>query len=390
MVGSYSFARIPQTHIGPGSLKHLIPAVKGYGLHHVIITGSSSFKNSIHWYKLEKEFMSNQLTFSIHPVRNEPTPEDIDTIVKENAGMKPASVVAIGGGSVIDAGKAVSAMLPLIEPVKNYIEGVGTLKHPGVKIPFFAVPTTAGTGSEATKNAVLSEIGKNGFKKSLRHDHFVPDIAIIDPLLQVSCPRNITASSGLDAITQLMEAYVSTGANTFTDSICERALQLAFHALPNAVNELDNKPARGNMAYAAFISGIALASAGLGTVHGFASSIGGRFKIPHGIICGSLLPETTRFTILQLSSDNHEHPSLKKYEKIGRMLTPHAQRTSKEVLDVLVEKLSEWTTNFELPKFGTFGMSDNDIHEIVEQTGQKNNPCKLKNEYLVKILKNSL
>ncbi len=390
MVDTFSFARIPQTHFGTGALKHLIPAVKGYGIHHVIITGGASFKNSIQWHNLEKEFISHQLTFFMHAIRNEPTPKDIDIIVNENAGMKPASVVAIGGGSVMDAGKAVSAMLPLNEPVKNYLEGVGTLKHPGVKIPFIAVPTTAGTGSEATKNAVLSEIGKNGYKKSLRHDRFVPDIAIIDPLLQVSCPRNITASSGLDAITQLMEAYVSTNANIFSDSICEKAMQLAFQALPVVMKQPDNKQARGNMAYAAFISGIALASAGLGTVHGFASSVGGRFQIPHGIICGSLLPETTRLTIDQLSSENPEHPSLKKYEKTGRMLTSHTHETSRKLVDVLIETLSEWTANFNLPKFGTFGMSEKDIDEIVEQTGQKNNPCKLKKEYLVKILKSRL
>ena len=180
----------------------------------------------------------------------------------------------------MDAGKAISAMLTQEGSVKDYLEGVGH-KHPsGNKVPFFAVPTTSGTGSEATKNAVLSEIGPNGYKKSLRHDHFVPDLAIVDPDLTLSCPPGLTAYSGMDAFTQLLEAYVSTKAHPFTDALCEKALELLSGSLLQAYQDGENIEAREAMSYAAWTSGIVLAQVGLGVVHGFASAVGGMFDNP--------------------------------------------------------------------------------------------------------------
>lgn len=390
MVAPFRLSRIPQTHIGEGSLKQLIPSAKALGLFHVIITGSLSFQNSVHWKYLEREIKKHNLSFKLYSIKNEPTPGNVDHIVSECAGMKPASVIAIGGGSVIDAGKAVSAMIPLNESVKEYLEGVGHKIHPGVKIPFFAAPTTAGTGSEATKNAVISEIGEKGFKKSLRHDNFVPDMAILDPMLHVSCPPDITASSGMDAITQLIESYVSTNASIFTDSLCEKALETAFQALPMAVQQPDNLGARQDMAYAAFISGITLANSGLGTVHGFASSVGGRFDIPHGVVCGTLLAETTKYTIEKLSADNPSHPSLLKYQNLGKMISGKKSISEGEALHLLLEKLTGWTESFGLPRLSKYGVGIDDIQNIVSSTGQKNNPAILDEQSLAKILKNRL
>ena len=180
-------------------------------------------------------------------------------------------------------------MLPLSDGIINYLEGV-ELNPPGSTVSFIAVPTTAGTGSEATKNAVISSIGESGFKKSLRHDNFIPDIAVIDPQLMLSCPETLTAACGLDAIAQLLESYVSSKSNPITDALAFDALTKAIPAFEVAVKDgHKNLEARASMAYGALISGITLANAGLGIVHGFASPIGGFFDIPHGVVCGTLL-----------------------------------------------------------------------------------------------------
>lgn len=390
MVRTFSIGGVPRTYLGNGSICHLAQELKTFGIQHVLITGASSFRNSGHYRELKQQINEFHFSLDEYSIENEPTPKDIDLIVQECAGQEPSTVIAIGGGSVIDAGKAVSAMLPVNEPVKDYLEGVGNKKHPGVKVPFIAIPTTAGTGSEATKNAVISEIGQHGFKKSLRHDHFIPDIAILDPGLQVSCPPSVTASSGMDAITQLIEAYVSTRATVFTDSLVLGALELAFHGLPIVMGHPENLLARWNMAYAAFISGIVLANAGLGTVHGFASSIGGSFDIPHGVICGTLLAATTKMTIEQLEEEDPDSPFLEKYARLGRMITDQQLAQNKTACNALVEKLMEWTQDFDIPTLGNYSYTVEDMNLTIRKTGQKNNPCALSDDKLEKILRNRL
>lgn len=197
--------------------------------------------------------------------------------------------MAIGGGSVIDCGKAVAAMLVEDGSVQDYLEGVGTRKPSGAKIPFIAVPTTAGTGSEATKNAVVCD-RKEGYKKSLRHDAYMPDVAVIDPELTMTAPRPVTIACGLDAVSQLIESYTSTKANVFTDSLALTALSHASESLlPHCLDQGNDISLRGKMSYAALISGITLSHAGLGAVHGMAGPLGGLFPVPHGVTCGKLL-----------------------------------------------------------------------------------------------------
>jgi len=301
MAEAFSLARTPHLHFGIGKISALPLAIKSFGPKVLLVTGARSFLASPYSAKIFDELHTNGFAIERYVVDREPTPVLIDSAVKKYTVFAPDAVVAIGGGSVLDAGKAISAMLPLGEPVKDYLEGVGSKPtHPGLKVPFIAIPTTSGTGSEATKNAVISEIGVQGYKKSLRHNNFVPDVAILDPSLTFNCPPSVTAASGMDAFTQLLESYLSTASNPITDALAVEGLSLISSSLIKAYQDGSNANARAGMSLASYLSGITLANAGLGLVHGFASSIGGLFSIPHGVICSSLMPAANKITVRKL------------------------------------------------------------------------------------------
>jgi alcohol dehydrogenase class IV len=209
MIKAFQFSRLPIIYFGPGRFDEVPSIIKRYGSSIILVTGKSSFFNSSQGKKIMGRLRENGITYRHIVVSGEPSPGQIDDFVKDLKYIDWEVVIAVGGGSVIDTGKAISAMMHIDDSVINYLEGVGTKNHPGTKLPFLAVPTTSGTGSEATKNAVISYVAENGFKRSLRHDNFVPDIAIVDPELTLNCPADITASSGMDCFTQLTEAYLS-------------------------------------------------------------------------------------------------------------------------------------------------------------------------------------
>lgn len=273
--------------------------------------------------------------------------------------------------------------------VMDYLEGVGTgARHSGVKVPFIAVPTTAGTGSEATSNAVLSQVGPGGFKKSLRHDRFVPDVAVIDPVLALTCPADITAACGMDALTQLLESYVSTAASPLTDALALSGLGYVRDNLVLACNTgAGDIGVRAGMAYASLLSGLTLVNAGLGVVHGLASAIGGRFSAPHGVICGTLLAGAVRANMeWLLDRRGSGDQSLKKYARAGALLAGRETGDVPGDCRLLVEILDAWTRNLDLPTLGEYGMRASDIDGILEETSLKNNPAALGGEELRAIL----
>ncbi|MFW5821277.1 MAG: iron-containing alcohol dehydrogenase, partial [Bacteroidota bacterium] len=285
MVKAFKFARLPEIVFGNGRLSELPAIIKSFGDPVLLITGRESFIKSDRGMELLKSLEENNISFFRISIPGEPSPSNVDEAVETYRDMNIKLVIAIGGGSVLDAGKAISAMLTVQESVKHYLEGVGNKEHPGTKLPFIAMPTTSGTGSEATKNAVISEIGPGGFKKSLRHDNFVPNIAILDPVLTLACPPSITAASGMDCFTQLTEAFLSNRSSAYTDAFAREGLQAIRSSLIRAVMNGSDLEARAGMSFAALNSGVCLANAGLGTVHGFAGVIGGKFDIPHGLVC---------------------------------------------------------------------------------------------------------
>ncbi|MBN1767455.1 MAG: iron-containing alcohol dehydrogenase [Prolixibacteraceae bacterium] len=382
----FNFSQTPMLYFGQGQFTKLADHLKSFGSKALIIT-SQSFINSENATWLKNTLNTNKLTASWEQMHGEPSPEQIDKITAENRSFAPDVIVAIGGGSVLDAGKAVSAMLCEKGSISNFLEDVGTQTPSGNKIPMIAVPTTAGTGSEATKNAVITKNGKDGFKKSLRHKHYVPNIAIVDPTLSLSCPPSVTAASGMDAFTQLLESYLSTQSTPISDALALDGLKMLIGSLEKAVANGDDIEARSKLSYAAFLSGITLANAGLGVVHGFAQPLGSLFPIPHGVVCALLTGSANRMSVEKLRTEN-KHTSLKKYAIVGRLIQPTSN--DKTAIEVLLNYIERLTTNFHIPKLSAYGVRKADFTAIVKQTGLKNHPVKLNKEELTQILYNCL
>lgn len=315
----------------------------------------------------------------------------MDEAVRHWRNARIDAVVGIGGGSVLDAAKAVAGLLPHGNSVMDHLEGAGPeLPYAGPATPFIAVPTTAGTGSEATKNAVLSVQGRQGFKKSFRHELLVPRYAVVDPLLLASCPPDLIAANGMDALTQLLESYVSSRANPFTDALALSGLTAVRDGLFDWYE--GNKHAasgRSHMAYAALLSGITLAQAGLGSVHGLASPLGAFFPIPHGVVCGTLVATATEMNIRTLREREPASQALEKYAHVGRMLYGERRLSREEAWGLLVQTLGDWTQRMDLPRLGVYGIQEPDVSKIVANcrgSSMKTNPVKLTDAEVFQVL----
>lgn len=390
MVKPFQFARLPKIIFRNGSIKNLTALIDESGSPVMLISGRSSFTGSARGKNLLHDLQGKNIAFSHVIIPGEPSPSMIDNAVEKNNNKNVKLVVAIGGGSVLDAGKAISAMLRVSGSVKEYLEGVGHKNHPGTKVPFIAIPTTSGTGSEATKNAVISEVGPEGFKKSLRHDQFVPDVALLDAELILDCPPDITAASGMDCFTQLTEAYLSEKASDYTDAFALLGLKAVKDSLLEAVKNGHNLEARAGMAYAALNSGICLANAGLGTVHGFASTIGGKYAIPHGLVCGTLMAVTNRVNARELRVKKNNINALKKYATLGRLFLETENNSDDYYIEGFIEFLYNLTSELSLPDLSGFGLNKEALEDISMNTGNKNNPVDLGIESKMEILEERL
>lgn len=356
----------------------------------LLVTGKKSFFSSPYREAVTQQFRDDGLEYRNCSIGAEPSPLMIDEAVSGYAPWKPDVVVAIGGGSVVDAGKAISAMLPLRNRVKDYLEGVGTKSHPGVKVPFVAIPTTAGTGSEGTKNAVLAETGTAGFKRSLRHENFVPDVAIVDPSLSVSCPPGVSAASGMDAFTQLLESFLSTSANAVTDALALEGLKRIARALPQVFHNGADTGARADMAMAAYLSGITLANAGLGAVHGLAGTIGGLYSIPHGVVCSSLMPAANKVTLCKLRRNGDPGNAIKKYGLVGEIFAGVPGKSADYYADFLIDRITEWKDLMRIPGLSQAGLPSDKIGLISQSSDSKNNPTPLDKDELEEVVNRSM
>lgn len=389
----FYIARLPRILFGKGRIDELPAALAEYGRKALIVTGRHSLRSGAQWGRLAGLLRELGVEWREFIVEDEPSPELVDRAV-ERFGNEGIEVVAgIGGGSVVDAAKAIAGLLPLRNSVMDYLEDVGKgMPYDGPALPFIAVPTTAGTGSEATKNAVLSVRGEQGYKKSFRHELLVARTAIIDPQLLESCSPELIAAQGMDAFTQLMESYVSLRANPFTDGLALSGLQAFregfFPAWDGGPGEKAER-GRAAMAYAALISGITLAQAGLGSVHGLAQPLGSFFPIPHGVACGTTVATATAVNIAALRERAPDSPSLAKYAELGRLFSEVPELKDAVACDALVDALRAWTSRLAIPRLGEFGVTEGDVQRIVANSrgnSMKTNPVELTDEEIGKIV----
>lgn len=384
----FTFARIPTLHFGAGKLSELAKVASLYGNKALLVTGAASLRASGHLDKVHALLTSAGIDFQSLVINTEPSTQFIDDSCDRLRGKGIQVVIGIGGGSVIDGAKAVSAMLPNRNTVLDHLEDVGrNVAHSGLKIPYIAVPTTSGTGGEMTKNAVLSMVGPEGYKKSLRHDNLIPDAVIIDPELMVTCPPQITAACGMDAFTQLLEPYLSPIASPLTDALALDGLEKIRDCLIPACTSLGGEiSVRAGMAYASMLSGIVLANAGLGIVHGLASPIGGFFHVPHGVVCGSLVASATQSNIFALRQRGQEKIFLSKYAKVGVLFGGDPVKGDAYNCDFLIATLQDWTETLRLPRLSSYGIIESDFIRIAEKTSNRHNPIPLTRSEILALL----
>jgi alcohol dehydrogenase class IV len=393
----FTIFRMPQILFGEGTLSKLPELIGIYGNRVLLVTGSRSLIYSQGWPVLQDQLHSAGIQWHHFTVDDEPSPQLVDEAVHEFNDLDLDVVVGIGGGSALDAAKAIAGMLSHGNSILDHLEGVGQeLPYQGPSTPFIAVPTSAGTGSEATKNAVLSIRGRQGFKRSFRSDLLVAQYAIVDPDLLKTCPQKLIAAGGMDALTQLIESYVSLKASLFTDALAWSGLKTAAEGLVAWYDGGEQAVgARRAMSYAALMSGITLAQAGLGAVHGLASPLGAFFPMPHGVVCGTLAGAVAAMNIRAMQEREPENPALKKYAAIGVLLSGRADLNDdpEAAVEALVQTLSNWTKRFCMPRLQEFGMLDADVPLVVANSrgsSMKTNPIVLKDGEIAEILRNRL
>lgn len=360
--------------LGEGSIQKLGEIVREYGMK-ALVFGSSSERF--------KEVLSDQLgklniSYHYFAVKGEPTVELVQQAVEYGKSRQVEVIIGIGGGSVLDTAKAVSGLVNNEGDIYDYLEVIGkgqSLTQPA--LPFIAIPTTAGTGTEVTKNAVIGDPHQK-VKVSLRSPLICPKIALIDPELTYQNPPEVTASSGMDALTQLIEPFVSNQPNEVVDALCRDGIRRIVHALPIAYRDPQNREARKDMAVASLFSGIALANAKLGAVHGFAGVLGGMYGAPHGAICATLLPAVLEVNLNALQERLPDSPYLSRYREIANILALPDET-----------QLSDWAKDFiaqlKIPSLAALGVRHQDYETIIEKSARassmKGNPIPLtKNE----------
>ena len=391
-IEAFALSRLPRILFGAGRIAELPALIREFGGRALLITGKQSFRDSPYWPPLIAALKQQGISWEQETVGGEPSPQWVNEAVARHRAAGIDVVIGIGGGSVLDAGKAVAGLLPHHVSVMNFLEGIGTGNYAGPALPYIAVPTTAGTGSEATKNAVLSVQGPEGFKKSFRHECLVPAYAVVDPELLTTCSPALIAANGMDALTQLMESYVSSKANPMTDALALsgiRAVKDGFFPAWAGGSQPEAVMGRAAMAYAALLSGITLAQVGLGAVHGLASPLGAFFPIPHGAVCGTLLAAATEVNIRALRHRQARHPALAKYAELGALLSGKQAAAAETAHADLIELLHEWTTRLALPRLREYGVAQKDFSRIIANcrgNSMKTNPIVLDDEEVRAIL----
>ena len=379
---SFEFAAPTRIIFGEGRLGEAVKLAAGMGSRVLVVEGASGRAEPLVCQLREQHIATTTLR-----VASEPTVSLVEQGTALARREQCDVVVALGGGSVIDAGKAIAALLTNDGPVRDYLEVIGKgrpLTHRAA--PSIAIPTTAGTGAEVTRNAVLMAEAER-VKVSLRSALMLPAVALIDPELTYSLPPDVTASTGLDALTQCIEPFVSPNANPLADAVAREGMHRAAGALRRVFHDGADVDARRDMAVASLCGGLALANAKLGAVHGFAAPLGGLFPMPHGTACARLLPSVTATNVRALRARAPSSPALERYDEVARLVTGDAAATAESLADWLGDLVEE----LRVPKLSAYGARDDDIAGVVaaarQSSSMQGNPIVLTDGELAEALR---
>jgi alcohol dehydrogenase class IV len=383
MIG-FEFATAARIVFGRGKLAKLPGLLREFGSRALLVTGLNTARAD----GLREGLSKNSIETNIFSISSEPTVD----LVREGAqaARKCDFVIAFGGGSAIDAAKAIAAVATNSGEPLDYLEVVGKGRSlERVPLPFIAIPTTAGTGAEVTRNAVLDS-PEHGVKASLRNPAMLARIALVDPDLTLDVPPSITASTGLDTLTQLIEAYVSCKTNAMTDLFCLEGSKHAASSLRRAFRDGKDVEARESMSWASLLSGLALANAGLGVVHGFAGPLGGLLHAPHGALCAALLPYAMRTNIAALRERGPQHDALARYRQIAVLLTGQ-ERAEPEDAASWIAQLCRDLSIRPLREYGLREMQVSDVvDKAVKASSMKGNPLVLTKAELSELVREAL
>lgn len=375
----FEFNTPSQIIFGQGAVKQAIPMVQNWGGKAFVLVGNTPQRAAF----LLKELQLTNIPFSVFEVPGEPTTSLVSNAARIARATDSDFVISYGGGSVMDTGKAVAALLTNSGNLFDYLEVIGQGKEIShLAAPHLAIATTAGTGTEVTRNSVILSPDHH-VKVSMRSRFMLPTAAIVDPELTLSMPPSLTAATGLDALTQLIEAFVSNASNPITDALCREGIQRAVGFLFQAFQNCEDIEARENMALASLFGGLVLANAKLGVVHGLAAPLGGMFSAPHGAVCGSLLPHVMQTNIHALRSREQTSPALSRYQQLAEIFT---QMKSSDPVEG-VNFLKDLCSRLQIPNLTEFGLDSQSFPLVIQKaqaaSSTKGNPIELTtNEFL--------
>jgi len=392
----FEFATATRILFGPGTIRELPALAASFGGHTLLVTSQIDPATTVvdHLtrlgWDLVKELREKGVSSTLISFQGEPTVEAVRTACGVAREAKADLVLGIGGGSALDAAKAIACLLVNEGDPLDYLEVIGKGKPVGRRsAPCVAIPTTAGTGSEVTSNAVLAS-PEHKIKVSLRSPLMLPQLALVDPQLTCGLPPALTASTGMDALTQVIEPYVSIKSTPITDAICLEGIHRGARSLPVAYREGDNEAARQDMAMTSLFGGMALANAKLGAVHGFAATLGGMFDAPHGAICARLLPIVMDVNVRALQERDPGNPALGRYATVAQILTGGPSSSVGDGVGWL-ENLSR---ELRIPSLGAYGLRATDFADVVDKSAvassMKGNPIRLTANELTEILERAL
>ena len=383
---SFDFSTAQRILFGSGVIQQAGDLAAGWGRRALLVTGRGGADPS----RLVTSLEAAGLVWQRFSIQAEPDLATAASGVELGRSFAADLVIGFGGGSALDSAKAIAALLANPGSPLDYLEVVGLgqpLTHP--PLPIIAVPTTAGTGSEVTRNAVLT-VPAHRVKASLRHPGMLPRLALVDPDLTLSLPPAITAATGLDALTQLIEPFLSNRANPLTDLFCLEGMRRVAASLLTAVENGSSLPARTDLSYASLLGGMALANAGLGAVHGLAAPIGGMFHAPHGAVCACLLPLVFELNYRLIQNSSPGSPLAQRFDQVAQILLNDPSAGAAQAIRWLFDLRSR----LQIPGLAAYGIQPADCPAIasaaLQASSMKPNPVRLQQSQLIELLHQAL